>query len=165
MLAGKITVDDVERAAGKDHRSSAVSFPQRWLPLTVALVMAILIITARAEDIRSPNRDHETFRDLAPPSVACPDQQTLDEVEALRRLGNRFGEAIVLPSALRWQNDTEYNALVGTHLSRSADVSAPIGRDHVVDLIVGHRRACTVHFNFVVVANHTTLGMPQILLK
>jgi hypothetical protein len=41
-------------------------------------------------------------------------------------------------------------------------VSAPIGRDHVVDLIVGHRRPCTVHFNFVVVANHTTLGRPTI---
>jgi hypothetical protein len=31
-------------------------------------------------------------------------------------------------SALRWQNDTEYNAVVRTHLSRSADVSATIGR-------------------------------------
>src|SRR5262249_32110336 len=54
-----------------------------------------------------------------------------------------------------------YNALVATHLSRSADLSAPIGRDRVVDLIVGHRRPCTVHL-FVVVANHTTLGRPTI---
>src|SRR6516165_1437698 len=68
----------------------------------------------------------------------------------------------VLPSALRRQNDAEYNALVLTHLSRSADVSATIGRDHVVDLVVGNRRPCTIHFNFVVVANHATLGRPTI---
>jgi hypothetical protein len=37
-------------------------------------------------------------------------------------------------SALRWQNDTEYNALVRTHLSRSADVSATIGRDQLLIL-------------------------------
>src|SRR5262249_23607590 len=65
----------------------------------------------------------------------------------------------ILPSALRWQNDTEYNALVGTHLSRSADVSATIGRDHVIDLVVGNRRTNTVHFNFVVIANDGTLGL------
>src|SRR5262249_40077629 len=60
------------------------------------------------------------------------------------------------------QNDTEYNALVGTHLSRSADVSATIGRDHVIDLVVGNRRPNTVHFNFVVIANDATLGRPTI---
>jgi hypothetical protein len=48
------------------------------------------------------------------------------------------------------------------HLSRSADVSATIGRDRVVDLVVGNRRPYTVHFNFVVVANHMTLGRPTI---
>src|SRR5215813_7334240 len=68
----------------------------------------------------------------------------------------------ILPSALRRQNDTEYNALVRTHLSRSADVSATIGRDHVIDLVVGNRRPNTVHFNFVVVANDATLGRPTI---
>src|SRR5262245_61274875 len=68
----------------------------------------------------------------------------------------------ILPSALRWQNDTEYNALVRTHLSRSADVSATIGRDHVIDLVVGNRRPNTVHFNFVVIANDATLGRPTI---
>jgi hypothetical protein len=41
-------------------------------------------------------------------------------------------------------------------------VSATIGRDRVVDLVVGNRRPYTVHFNFVVVANHTTLGRPTI---
>src|SRR5262249_10321752 len=66
----------------------------------------------------------------------------------------------ILPSALRWQNDTEYNALVRTHLSRSADVSATIGRDHVIDLVVGNRRPNTVHFNFLVIANDATLGRP-----
>src|SRR5215510_10549762 len=68
----------------------------------------------------------------------------------------------ILPSALRRQNDTEYNALVGTHLSRSADVSATIGRDHVIDLVVGNSRPNTVHFNFVVVANDATLSRPTI---
>src|SRR5215467_15262714 len=68
----------------------------------------------------------------------------------------------ILPSALRWQNDTEYNALVRTRLSRSADVSATIGRDHVIDLVVGYRRPNTVHFNFVVIANDATLGRPTI---
>ena len=41
-------------------------------------------------------------------------------------------------------------------------MSTPIGRDHVVDLIVGYRRPCTVHLDFVVVADHTTLGRPTI---
>jgi hypothetical protein len=41
-------------------------------------------------------------------------------------------------------------------------VSATIGRDHVVDLVVGNRRPYTVHFNFVVVTNHATLGRPTI---
>src|SRR5215467_5666511 len=68
----------------------------------------------------------------------------------------------ILPSALRWQNDTEYNALVRTHLSRSADVSATIRRDHVIDLVVGNRRPNTVHFNFVVIAKDATLGRPTI---
>jgi hypothetical protein len=30
----------------------------------------------------------------------------------------------------------------GTHLFRSTDVSETIGRDHVVDLVVGNRRPC-----------------------
>src|SRR6516165_1289675 len=68
----------------------------------------------------------------------------------------------ILPSALRRQNDTKYNALVRTHLSRSADVSATIGRDHVIDLVVGNRRPNTVYFNFVVIANDATLGRPTI---
>ena len=77
-------------------------------------------------------------------------------------VGTAFNAKSALPSALRRQNDAEYNALVLTHLSRSADVSATIGRDHVVDLVVGNRRPYTVHLNFVVVANHATLGWPTI---
>src|SRR5262245_4529984 len=83
-------------------------------------------------------------------------------VPQMHRTRRGLATCPVLPSALRWQNDTEYNALVGTHLSRSADMSAPIGRDHVVDLVVGNRRPNTVHFNFVVVANDATLGRPTI---
>jgi len=41
-------------------------------------------------------------------------------------------------------------------------VSATIGRDHVIDLVVGNRRPNTVHFNFVVIANDATLGRPTI---
>jgi hypothetical protein len=41
-------------------------------------------------------------------------------------------------------------------------VSATIGRDHVIDLVVGYRRPNTVHFNFVVIANDATLGRPTI---
>ena len=37
-------------------------------------------------------------------------------------------------------------------------MSATIGRDHVVDLVSGNWRPFAVHFNFVMVANHTTLG-------
>ena len=41
-------------------------------------------------------------------------------------------------------------------------MSATIGRDHVIDLVVGNRRPNTVHFNFVVIANDATLGRPTI---
>src|SRR5260370_6737476 len=54
------------------------------------------------------------------------------------------------------------NALVRPHLPWSADMSATIGRDHIVDLVVGNRRPYTVHFNFVVVANDATLGRSTI---
>jgi len=68
--------------------------PGAVIALTVAFVLAILIASARGEPKNRWDRDHETHHelgwpDLAPPSVACPDQQTLDEVEALRRLGDR----------------------------------------------------------------------------
>jgi hypothetical protein len=41
-------------------------------------------------------------------------------------------------------------------------VSATIGRDHVVDFVVGNGCPHTVHFNLVVVANHATLARPTI---
>ena len=41
-------------------------------------------------------------------------------------------------------------------------MGATIGRDHVVDLIIGDQRPFAVHLNFVVVANHATLGRPTI---
>src|SRR5215510_10925789 len=79
-----------------------------------------------------------------------------------RCLTRRRREGDGLLSALERQNDAEQNALVWTHLPWSADVSATIGRDHIVDLVVGNRRPRTVHFNFVMVANHATLGRPTI---
>src|SRR5215470_7026411 len=78
------------------------------------------------------------------------------------RLTRRRQEGDVLLSALERQNDAEQNALVRTHLPWSADVSATIGRDHIVDLVVGNSRPRTVHFNLVVVANHAALGRPTI---
>src|SRR5262249_1965152 len=79
-----------------------------------------------------------------------------------RCLTRRRREGDGLLSALERKNDAEQNALVWTHLPWSADVSATIGRDHTVDLVVGNRRPRTVHFNFVMVANHAALGRPTI---
>lgn len=72
------------------------------VPLALAAVAALLLlalmaVSAVAQPLEQPSdRDlaRERFHDIAPPSVACPDQQTLDEVEAMRRLGDREGEAI-----------------------------------------------------------------------
>ena len=41
-------------------------------------------------------------------------------------------------------------------------MSATIGRDRIVDLVVRNRRPYAVHFNFVVVANDATLGRSTI---
>ena len=35
-------------------------------------------------------------------------------------------------------------------------------RDHVVNLVIGNRHPFAVHFDFVVVANHATLGRATI---
>ncbi len=48
------------------------------------------------------------------------------------------------------------------YLSRSADVSTTIGRYHVVNLVTWNRRPFAVQFDFVVVANHATLGRATI---
>ena len=61
----------------------------------VALLAAIAVPAAAQPLERQHYLEREHVLDvLQPPSVACPDQQTLDEVEALRRLGDREGEAI-----------------------------------------------------------------------
>jgi hypothetical protein len=41
-------------------------------------------------------------------------------------------------------------------------MSTTIGRDHVVNLVTGNRHPFAVHFDFVVVANHATLGRATI---
>ena len=41
-------------------------------------------------------------------------------------------------------------------------MGATIRRDHVVDLVVGNRHPFAVDFDFVVVANHATLGRATI---
>ena len=41
-------------------------------------------------------------------------------------------------------------------------MSAAIGRDHVVNLVIGNRYPFAIHFDFVVVAHHATLGRATI---
>jgi len=41
-------------------------------------------------------------------------------------------------------------------------MSTAIRRDYIIDLVSGNRHPGTVHLNFVVVADHTTLGRPTI---
>jgi hypothetical protein len=41
-------------------------------------------------------------------------------------------------------------------------MSSAIRRDYIIDLVSGNRHPGTVHLNFVVVADHTTLGRPTI---
>ena len=41
-------------------------------------------------------------------------------------------------------------------------MSTTVGRDRIVNLIIGNRRPFAVHFDFVVVANHATLGRATI---
>jgi hypothetical protein len=65
-------------------------------------------------------------------------------------------------SALRRKNDAKDNPLVHAYLPGSADMSTTVRRDYIVDLVAGDRRPCTVYFNFIVVANHATLGRPAI---
>ena len=64
--------------------------------------------------------------------------------------------------ALRWQDDAEYNALVGAELRRSADVSTAVGCNHIINLVIRDWGPFAIHFDFVVVANRTTLGWTTI---
>jgi hypothetical protein len=41
-------------------------------------------------------------------------------------------------------------------------VRTTIRRDYIVDFVAGDGRPCTVYFDFIVVANHSTLGRPTI---
>jgi hypothetical protein len=52
--------------------------------------------------------------------------------------------------------------LGAAYLSRGANVGTSVGRDHFVNLIAGHRHPFAVHFDFVVVAHHATLGRATI---
>src|SRR6516164_1830815 len=60
-------------------------------------------------------------------------------------------------SAFRGKNDAEQHAFVRAYLSGSADMSATIRRDHIVDPVIGNRRPFAVHLDFVMVANHAAL--------
>jgi hypothetical protein len=44
-------------------------------------------------------------------------------------------------------------------------VSAAVGRDHVVNLVIGNRYPFSIHFDFVVVTNHATLGWATIMRR
>jgi hypothetical protein len=65
-------------------------------------------------------------------------------------------------SAVRRKNDAKQHPLVDPFLLGSADMSTAIRRDYIIDLVSGNRHPGTVHLNFVVVADHTTLGRPTI---
>ena len=60
----------------------------------IAALAAVLATPVAAQPHDRPTLSEPRDRDLAPPSVACPDRQTLDEVEAMRRMGDREGAAI-----------------------------------------------------------------------
>jgi hypothetical protein len=62
----------------------------------IAALVAALATPAAAESLDRPtlSEPRPFLRDLAPPSVACPDAQTITEVEAMRRLGDRESEWI-----------------------------------------------------------------------
>src|SRR5262245_10964248 len=60
-------------------------------------------------------------------------------------------------SALRRKNDAEHYSLIRTFLPGSADMSATIWRDHIVDPVIGNRRPFAVHLDLVMVADHAAL--------
>src|SRR5262249_18394851 len=79
-----------------NHDQGSAAQQQARAAMKLATIFAIVLLvvlatSAAAQPLPPTDRDlaRDRFRDLAPPSVACPDQQTLDEVEALRRLGDR----------------------------------------------------------------------------
>ena len=57
-----------------------------------ALVLA-LATPAVAQPLARPTLSEPPDRDFrSPPAIACPDQQMIDEVTAMHRLGDREGE-------------------------------------------------------------------------
>src|SRR5262249_41475688 len=58
---------------------------------------------------------------------------------------------------LRRKNDAEQYPFVRAYLPGSADMSATIRRDNIVDLVIGNRRPFAVHLDVVMVADHATL--------
>jgi len=60
-------------------------------------------------------------------------------------------------SALRRKNDAEHHSLIHAFLRGSADMSATIRRDHVIDLVIGNRCPFAVHLDLVMVADHAAL--------
>src|SRR5262249_54404337 len=63
----------------------------------------------------------------------------------------------MLGLAFRRKNDAEQYPFVRAYLPGSADMSATIWRDHIVDLVIGNRHPFPVHLDFVMVANHAAL--------
>src|SRR5438876_6415787 len=59
-----------------------------------------------------------------------------------------------LGSAFWRKNDAEQHPFVRACLHGSADMSATIGRDHIVDLAIGNRRPFAVYLDLVMVADH-----------
>ena len=94
----------------------------------------------------------EAVRGAASGKAARAGERTIDTLQQRRDAD----------SALWREDDAEQNALVAAYLPRGADVSTTIRRDLVVDLVIGNRHPLAVYFDFVVIANHATLGRATI---
>src|SRR5262245_5874266 len=65
-------------------------------------------------------------------------------------------------SAVRREDNAVDHAFVAAYLFWSADVSATIGRNDVVNRVSGNRHPLAVNFDFIMVTNHAALGRAAI---
>ena len=68
-------------------------------------------------------------------------------------------------SALRRKNDAEHYSLIRTFLPGSADMSATIWRDHIVDPVIGNRRPFAVYLDFADRCSRASNGFPAAMIR
>src|SRR6266566_1519342 len=68
-------------------------------------------------------------------------------------------------SAFRGKNDAEQHAFVRAYLSGSADMSATIRRDHIVDPVIGNRRPFAVYLDFADRCSRASNGFPAAMIR